>query len=163
MREFLGSAIYSVDPKALGSEVGRADAEALDATTDFLSTVGMAAKGRNQDLRVIGADLVTHVVFVKHCIEVSDGITFLGEFQLTEIEWLGWHCRFPVFLSLRRQRWGIALCCRQQFLANFADDDRGNIHPFELLITFRDPSHAGFLVQIVSGDLFVERDRSHAR
>ena len=57
----------------------------------------------------------------------------------------------------------IALRCRQKFLTNFADDDRGNIHSLKLLITFRDPRQAGFLVQIVSGDLFIERDGSHGR
>jgi hypothetical protein len=102
VREFRGGSIRPIDPKALGPKVGCANAEALDATTDFFITVGMAAKGRNQNFRVVGADLVTHVVLVNHRIEVSDGIALLGKFQLTEIEWLAWHCRFPFFLSLRR-------------------------------------------------------------
>ena len=162
MSELLSSSIRPIDPEALGPEVGGADTEALDAATDFLITIGMPAKRRNQDFRVLGTDLVSHIVVVEHRIQERDGIAFLGEFQFTEIEWLGWQCRFSFFLSLRRQGGGVALCSGQQFLTDFADDDRGNIHSLELLISFRNPSQAGFLRQIVSGDLFVKCDRSHA-
>jgi hypothetical protein len=91
MCKLLSRAIEPRDPEALGSEIGCSNAEAFDATTDFSFTVWMAAKGCYQNHRVLKANLVTHVVFLKHRIEIGDGIALLGEFQLTEVKWLGGH------------------------------------------------------------------------
>lgn len=161
MGEFLGATVCPIYPEAFRPEVGRPNAKALNSATDLFFPLRVAAERRYKDFGVLGVHFVPNIVLVEHHIQVSDGVALFWEFQFTKIEWLRWHRRLPLFHSLRRRRSLVSLCQRQQFLTNFANDDGGNIHTLKLGITFSNPGAAGFLGQIVAGDLLIERDSSH--